>query len=35
MKRQWWFRVGKSAALLAGYFWYNGNIHLAIARILS
>lgn len=34
MKRQWWFRVVKSAALVFAYFWYNANVHTLLARVL-
>src|SRR5436305_153194 len=35
MKRQWCFRVIESAGLVFGYFWYNGNVHSVLAKLLS
>jgi len=35
MNRDLWLRGIESTALIFGYIWYNANIHIAIARLLS
>jgi hypothetical protein len=35
MKKRGWLRIVESAALVLGYYWYNGSIHSVVARVLS
>jgi hypothetical protein len=35
MKRAVWAKAVESAALLAGYLWYNARTHWVLTRILS